>query len=69
MSNHVGLDTAIDVHLDLLQFFRDGHCTTSEQIAQRYGIGRRTAQRYLERIDRYVPLQRNGPNYRKAVLR
>lgn len=69
MANHIGLDTAVEVHFDLVQFFTDGHCTTSEEISRRYGIGRRTAQRYLERIDRYVPLQRNGPNWRKAALR
>jgi hypothetical protein len=37
-----------------------------KEISQRYGLGERTAQRYLARVDRYVPLQRNGPNYRKA---
>ena len=66
--NNVGLDTAIEVHIDLIQFFRDGHCTTAQEIALRYGIGLRTAQRYLGRVDRYVPLQRNGPNYRKATF-
>jgi Fic family protein len=66
MSNNVGLDTAIEVHIDLIQFFRDGHCTTVKEISQRYGLGERTAQRYLARVDRYVSLQRNGPNYRKA---
>ncbi len=62
------LDRALEVHIDLIQFFRDGHCTTTSEIAQRYGIGMRTAQRYLNRVDRYVPLDKRGPNYRKARL-
>lgn len=63
------LDDILEVHLDLIQFFRDGHRTTAEEIANRYGIGLRTAQRYILRVDQYVPLQRNGPNIRKAGLR
>ncbi len=66
--NNVGLDTAIEAHIDLIQFFRDGHCTTAQIVAERYGIGLRTAQRYMNRVDRYVPLQRNGPTYRKVRL-
>jgi predicted DNA-binding transcriptional regulator YafY len=63
------IDRSLDIHIALIQFFRDGHCTTAGEIAQRYGVGERTAQRMLLRIERYVPLQRTGPNYRKAVLR
>ena len=56
--------------IDLIQFFRDGHCTTPGVIAEKYGVSYRTANRWLELIDhRWVPLERRGPNYRKAVLR
>ena len=63
------LDHAVNIHLALIQFFRDGHCTSIEEIARRYGIGLGTAQRYIVRVDQFVPLQRNGPNIRKAGLR
>ena len=63
------LDDILEIHLNLIQFFRDGHCTTAEEIARRYGIRLRTAQRYIVRVDTYVPLQRKGPNIRKAGLR
>lgn len=63
------LDDILDIHLNLIQFFRDGHTATAEEIANRYGIGLRTAQRYIVRVDSFVPLQRNGPNIRKAGLR
>lgn len=60
---------AVGMMLDLIQFFRDGHVTTPRIIAERYGVSVRTAQRYLLVADRYVPLQKRGPNYRKAGLR
>ncbi len=62
------LSRALEIHIDLIQFFRDGHCTTVAEIARRYGIGERTAQRYLNRVDYFVPLDKRGPNYRKARL-
>lgn len=63
------IDKALDIHIALIEFFRDGHCTTTSEIARRFDVSQRTAQRYLARIERYVPLQRNGPNWRKAKLR
>ena len=63
------VDAILRAHLDLIQFFRDGHCTTAEEVANRYQISVRTAQRYISRVADYVPLQRNGPNIRRLVLR
>ena len=60
---------AVGVILDLSQFFKAGHCTTPSVVAERYGVSRRTAQRYFTVVERYIPLERRGPNYRKAVLR
>lgn len=69
MSRTRDLDTTLGAVLDLIQFFRNGHCTTTAEIAVRYGVTQRTAQRWLQLVERHVPLQRNGPNYRREVLR
>jgi len=61
----VSFDAALAMHVDLIQFFRDGHCTTVRDICERYGVSERTAQRYLLRVERYVPLERRGANVRK----
>lgn len=52
--------------IDLIRFFEAGGSTNTDIIAQKYGIGRRSAQRWLFDIERWVPLEANGPNYRKA---
>lgn len=63
------LDTTLAAVLDLIQFFRNGHCTTTAEIATRYRVSQRTAQRWVTLAERHVPLDRNGANYRRAVLR
>lgn len=64
------LDRALEVHLDLIQFFRDGNSTTAAEVARRYGVSQRTAERYLARIDvLFCPLTKHGATWRRAVLR
>lgn len=65
----VSLDDALEIHTELMQFFRDGHCATVKEIAERYRVTPRTALRYLTRVERYVPLEREAHHYRKAALR
>jgi len=47
----------VDALIDLIEFFRDGHSTTSREVATRYGVSLRTAERWCQRVKRWVPLQ------------
>lgn len=58
--------------VDLIRFFEAGGSTTSEIVAEKYGITQRSAQRWLFAVERWVPLEMSEgrtPTYRKVTFR
>ena len=58
MSGNTDLEVAIPAHIHIVDQARAGYPLTVCAIAQRFGLSKRTAQRYIERVSRlYVPLE------------
>ena len=66
MGQHEEYAQTITAVVDLIEFFRAGHSTSASIVAERYGVSQRTAQRWLQLVPRWVPLERKGWNYRRA---
>lgn len=55
--------------VDLVRFFEAGGCTDAPTLAERYRIDLRTAERWLEDVQRWVPLERKRTGYRYTYRR
>lgn len=53
--------------VDLIRFLEAGGCTDAPTLAERYGVTPRTAQRWIERVERWVPLERKRSGCRQTV--
>lgn len=52
----VSHDTKVDLVIDMIEYFRAGGTATTAELATRWGISQRTAQRYIYSVERHVPL-------------
>ena len=73
MKSPTATDRKVDVMVSLIRFFEAGGMTTAAQLAADKGVTHRTANRWIEDVQRWVALEhaRNGTYrgcYRKAVL-
>jgi hypothetical protein len=55
--------------VDLIRFFEAGGCTDAPTLVERYGLDLRTAERWLEDVQRWVPLDRKRTGYRYTYRR
>lgn len=50
------VDAKAGVMLAMVELLRAGAVLTSREVAERFGVSQRTAQRYLLTVERWVPL-------------
>jgi hypothetical protein len=55
--------------VDLIRFFDAGGCTDAPTVAERYRIDLRTAERWLNDVERWVPLDRKRTGKRYTYRR
>lgn len=59
----------VEAMIDLLRFFECGHKTTTAVIAERYGVSQRSAERWLEMVQKFCPLERRGTVWAARIRR
>lgn len=61
------VEVTVTALVDLVRFLEAGGCTDAPTLAEHYGVSRRTAQRWIERVERWVPVERSRSGYRQTV--
>lgn len=62
------MDRSLEIHLELIDRFRAGQQIRTGEVARRYGVSRRTAERYLDRVGRHVAIRREGHVWRRETF-